>query len=143
MYTQKDNLTTAQSRASMEIVRLIFVASSWMTPIITFLPLMIFFQLFGDFSIGLMLIVFWIGPLAVSFAVTIEKSNNTYFPWMFLYLVPLIGIIFYELARYGFTSSVVNILQNPDFYCELAAEVGLASVVISDIFYSNLSPPSK
>lgn len=134
LITQKDK---EKSSSFLEIIKLIFMGSSWLSPMITIIPIMIFFQLFGDITIGILLIFFWFGPIIVSFYIKIENSNKIYFIWMGLYLGSLLTIILYLLIKYGFTQSILSFLTSSEFYCDIFAEIGLASVVISDIFYSN------
>jgi hypothetical protein len=53
------------SYGSVENVRLVFACSSLVSPCITSLPLMVYFELLGDWFSALMTAVFWLAPIYI------------------------------------------------------------------------------
>jgi hypothetical protein len=59
--------------------------------------------------------------------------------YLLFYFVPLLIVALYEAHKHDFTSSIIQVLKDPLTYAELAAEICLANVVVSDIMYACLS----
>jgi len=122
--------------SSMRTVRTVFIFSSLMTPLIMILPLIVFYQMFGDNVIMACLIIFLVLPPFI--AIKFKINLTMYLVWMFVYLGSIGAMILYEVIIFEQLSSVVQILKAPDLYCELIAEVCIANVVLSDVLYVNL-----
>lgn len=121
-----------------ENVRFVFALSALLSPLLTALPMVMFYQLFGDAVVGVLIAFFWIAPAIVGQAVTVENSSRIYWAWLTCYVGGLVAVIVYEILLRGLAKPIEQELQSVSFYAEIAAEICLANVIISDLFFSSI-----
>ena len=148
----------------METLRYLIVLTSVLNPLMTFLPLLVFQQLFGDKVTATCLCCFWILPAVMGFVFNLQYirqiDKNTddcccsfvccecdkkeclykvlFMSWMMCYFGPLFVIVVYQFSLYGVPNYVVSLFTDADFYMSVFAEGFLANVVLSDFIYASL-----
>ena len=82
---------------------------------------------------------FCVLPIVAAFFASKQYVTQAYVVYLLFYFIPLIIVAFYEGQKHDFTDSIFKILKSPMTYVELAAEICLANVVVSDIMYMCLT----
>eukprot|EP01084_Bolivina_argentea_P159435 277672_1 len=121
----------------------VIIVGSFLTPLITFFPLLVFQQLMGDNVTAVLIIIGWIAPIFVSFMFKHKKygikcSLYLYLLWLYIMLGSLVAIMIYEFVVYGVPKFFVQMIQELDFYTAFISEIFLSNVVISDFIYANI-----
>lgn len=84
--------------------------------------------------------IFYFAPIVLGLihCNTIVSVEMRYILWMLVYFGPLLALLIHEAIVFGFADDVVAQLKEPITYYEIACEVLIANVILSDIMYSNL-----
>lgn len=69
---------------------------------------------------------------------TLLAVEGRYALWMLCYFGPLIAVLVHEAVAFGFWEDVKQQMKEPITYLQIACEVLIANVILSDIMYSNL-----
>ena len=122
--------------------RNILIMMAWgslLAPMLCFLPMLIFYQFYGDAVVGTMFIAFTMLPIAAAFLATPQSVLRSYALYLIFYFLPLVIIMCVEAKKHHFSAVITRNLRDPMTYVEIAAEITLANVVVSDVIYLSLS----
>eukprot|EP00037_Helgoeca_nana_P030467 m.376567 g.376567 ORF g.376567 m.376567 type:complete len:191 (+) comp28195_c1_seq6:1891-2463(+) len=122
---------------------IIMAWGSMLAPLLCCLPLLICYQFFGDALTGACFICFTILPITAAFTATASTIRRSYFLYLLWYFLPLGIVLVVEARKHHFSKAVDRQLKNPMTYVEIAAEISLANVVVSDVLYIALSSSSR
>ncbi|EDQ86603.1 uncharacterized protein MONBRDRAFT_10910 [Monosiga brevicollis MX1] len=123
-------------RVYAENVLLVYRLTAFLMPVTTVLPLFVVSQFFGDHFTRASIIAFWLAPCIIGLATTWRHMSTGYLAWLTGYFAPLFAIFLYEMLQHHFEHAVQVMLQKPDFWFELVAEICLANVVISGMVFA-------
>ena len=113
--------------------------SSLLAPLLCCLPMLIFFQFFGDVVVGVMFAFFTLLPIVAAFFASKQYVTHAYATYLLFYFVPLFIVVGYEAHKHGLAEQIAKILRDPYTYVEFGAEIFLANVVVSDIMYATMT----
>lgn len=125
-------------------VHSVLALCSMLTPLFTAIPMTVIFQFLRRYDQGpfltTMILIFYAVPIALGMIQcdTMKRVELRYIAFMLGYCVPLLVMLLYEANQFGFMDEVKDRLLEPITYAEIAAEMGIANVILSDIMYSNL-----
>jgi hypothetical protein len=130
---------------------IIMAWGSMLAPLLCLLPMLIFFQFYGDPTVGVCFVCFTILPIGAAFYAREETILRCYVTYFVFYFAPLAVVLGVESQKHHFGGMVTQQLKDPMTYVEIAAEVALANVVVSDVIYlslarasgATLAPPKK
>jgi hypothetical protein len=109
--------------------------SSLLAPLLCCLPMLIFFQFFGDPFVGAAFISFALLPIMAAFAASKRRLHLSYYLYLIFYFCPPLILVIYESNKHGLIGPIETALKDPMTYVEVVAEISLANVVVSDIMY--------
>ncbi|EDQ86537.1 uncharacterized protein MONBRDRAFT_10909 [Monosiga brevicollis MX1] len=121
-----------------EAVRAVFRYSSMLVPLLCGLPLVILYQLGGDDVTSALIVMFVLLPLVVPVAMYRWRVQTVYWIWLLAYFGPLVGMMLYQIFKNDLKEALVHVLNGPAVYIEIAAEICVANVVVSDILYRHV-----
>ena len=131
-------------------VHSVLALSSMLTPIFTAIPMTVVFQFLRRSDktalLPAMMLLFFVGPIALGVVQcdTTKRVEVRYFLWLFSYFGPLCIMTVYEAFQYdAIMSGLKAQLASPLTYVEIAAEVFIANVILSDLMYANLYVEGK
>jgi hypothetical protein len=128
--------------STMASVQHAVAISTIMTPLVTAIPTIVGFQILRRYGqqtfTAMVLAVFYAVPTLLGFMrpkrpLVIELRLVVY---SLFYFIPLIIIGLYEGHRFDFMRKIIAQLKDPMTYVELACEVCLANVILSDMILS-------
>ena len=117
----------------------IMLASSLLTPCLTFITILLFQQVFGDRITLTLLLCYWLLPILLTITFKFKWTHNKYIMyivWLLSMYVPLVSMIVYSFPEYFF--SISNFYVKINFYLKLISDICLVIVTVSDFIYSNL-----
>ena len=126
-------------------VHSVLALASMMTPIFTAIPMTVIFQFLRHSDktalLPAMVSFFYAVPIALGLMKcnTVKSAEARYLLWLLSYFGPLIVILIHEAMQYKtIAEQVTHSLLDPLTYIEVAAEVFITNVILSDIMYANL-----
>ena len=145
MFIDKKLSAWEQTASTLELIvyrknlLIIMAWSSLLAPLLCCLPMLIFFQYFGDIVVGVMFAMFSLLPIIAAFFASKQYVTHSYVTYLLFYFLPLLVVVGYEAHKHGLAQDIAHILKDPYTYVELGAEIFLANVVVSDIMYATMT----
>ncbi|KAH9255435.1 hypothetical protein BASA81_006554 [Batrachochytrium salamandrivorans] len=139
---------TNVTRKRLQNARFLWKVSPVMSPIITFLPMLLVAQIIGKTYVSILMFIFMGSPIVTAlFSLKKETDDQRVGDWAIysliwsgLYAAPICLIMLVEALDRGQMSFFIqNTLGNWNFYIKLMCEVALAIVVTSDLLYIFMS----
>ena len=133
-----DNKIYRLSKCEQDTLCVVFKLSTLLTPLLTFLPLLVYQQLMGDNVVAILLVIFWIVPIIIGMKMVRENVFWYYLGYLWVYLGALLAILVYHWIEYGLPKYVERMFLNVETYMEVTAEIFLANVILGDFLYAIL-----
>ena len=125
-----DNKIYRLSKCEQDTLCVVFKLSTILTPLLTFLPLLVYQQLMGDNVVAVLLLIFWIVPIVIAMKMKRKYVLWYYLGYLWVYLGALLAILIYHWIEYGLPKYVERLFLNVETYMEVIAEVCLANVIL-------------
>jgi len=128
-------------------LRFMLVFGNVITPMVLTIPLIFFYQSFGDNVTRALSIFFFIGPLFWSFFITKARSYSMlivgYYSWLFSFLGTLFALAIYTAQREGKLQRLVDEIFKLERILGVVAEICISNVIVSDILLHVLVTDAK